>query len=675
MSQPLKHYYEFGPFRLNAAERLLLRDGVVISLTPKAFDLLLVLVAQPGHLLAKEELMQAIWPDAIVEETNLAWNISHLRKALGDGENGERYIETVPRRGYRFVNQVRAVSPETSPAAESLVTVPLLQTEGLQVAAPEAVHISSNGSVKLQPKAADETPVRRERNWKIATRVFALLAMLALGAAYFKRSAIEPRAMRLAFVPPENLRFENGQYDYVRVSPDGQKIVFTGQTEDGKRQLWVRSMDATEAQPLPQTDGASEPFWSPDSRSIGFVANWKMKRIDLPGGYAQPICDAFIIQGATWNSAGVILYSWSGSNGLFQVPATGGEPQRVTSTNPARHETDHGYPWFLPDSRHFLFRVTTRGGGVTTPKIYVGSLDSKEVKEVLADASAPVYAPPGWLFFVRNGALMAQSFDADRLELKGEAISFTPSTGTPIAPGVSFSISESGVLIWQGSRRQKHQLSWFDREGNQRGVVGPTNEMTIGYYPRFSPDGRRVAFNRNDPQTRNLDVWVIDLASNIPVRLSSDAGLDRFSIWSPDSSRVAFHSIRAGANGIYQRAANGTGTDEMLLKGGYNTFDWSADGRFIVCTSMGGGQKMRRNISVLPSFGDRQPYEIINGEFDEHNPQLSPDGRWLAYASDDSSSYEIYVQSFTTEGKVGGDKKRISTNGGNCPRWRRDGKE
>lgn len=673
MHQPLKHYYEFGSFRLNAAERLLQRDGTAISLTPKAFDLLLVLIAQPGHLLTKEVLIQAIWPDAIVEETNLAWNISHLRKALGDGENGERYIETVPRRGYRFISSVRAVSPETTPVAESLVTMPLLQTEGLQVAAPETVHISSNGSVKSQPKAADETPVHRERNWKIATSVFALLAMLALGAAYFNRSATEPRAMRLAFVPPENLTFDNGQYDYVRVSPDGQKIVFTGQAKDGKRQLWIRSMDSMEAQPLPQTDNASEPFWSPDSRSIGFVANWKMKRIDLPGGYAQPICDAFIIQGATWNSAGVILYSWSGSNGLFQVPATGGEPQRVTTTNPARQETGHGYPWFLPDGRHFLFRVTTRGDGVTTPKIYVGSLDSKEIKEVLADASAPVYAPPSWLFFVRNGALMVQSFDADRLELKGEAISFTQSTGSPMAPGVSFSISESGVLIWQGSRRQKHQLSWFDREGNQRGVVGPINEIAIGYYPRLSPDGRRVAFNRNDPQTRNLDVWVIDLASNIPVRLSSDVDLDRYSIWSPDGSRVAFHSLRAGAMGIYQRAANGTGADEMLLKGGYDTIDWSADGRFIF--GVRGGGKTRRNIWVLPLFGDRQPYEIVNSEFDEHNPQLSPDGRWLAYASDDSNSYEIYVQSFTAEGKVGGDKKRISINGGNCPRWRRDGKE
>jgi serine/threonine protein kinase len=505
--------------------------------------------------------------------------------------------------------------------------------------------------------------------WLVASALG--VALLALGAAYFKRPSTDARVVRLAFAPPQSLAFDNGFDDFVIVSPDGQKLAFTGRSADGKRQLWVRPLGATEAQALPDTEDARNPFWSPDSLSLGFGARGKLKRIDLAGGRPQTLCDAVELGGGTWNRASVILFGGTVGGGLFQVPATGGEARQVTSPDRAQGEGFHVYPCFLPDGRHFLYRVI---GTNASQRVFAGSLDSKQVKQVLTDAAPAVYAPPGWLLFVRDGALLAQAFDTAQLELKGDAFFLTQPTNTANVFGVPFSVSENGVLVWQGDRQRDYQLVWFDRAGNQASTVGaPMKVVDRGFTPRLAPDGKRVVIRRRDPQLQNSDVWAIDLEGNRSSRLTSNPAPDDLPIWSPDGSQIVFQNILGDTPGLYQKAASLLAAEKLLLKGYNAPTDWSRDWRFIFYTSL--RDKSRLNIWVLPLADPANPYPLLNTAFEALQAQLSPDGRWLAYVSDESGRYEIYVQAFTSEGKLGGDKQPISAGGGSQPRFRRDGQE
>jgi dipeptidyl aminopeptidase/acylaminoacyl peptidase len=284
-----------------------------------------------------------------------------------------------------------------------------------------------------------------------------------------------------------------------------------------------------------------------------------------------------------------------------------------------------------------------------------------------------VYAPPGWLLFVRDGALVAQAFDADRLELKGEAFLLTQPTNIATVFGLPLSVSDNGVLIWQGDRQRDYQLVWFDRTGKQTGAVGAAMKVMSGQAPRLSPDGKRVAIQRRDPQLTNSDIWVIDLQRNIPTRLTSHPGPEFLPIWSPDGSRIAFQTGWGRGPDLYQKAASGVGAEELLLKDASAPTDWSLDGRFILYSSK--FDRTRQEVWALPLPLGPPPYQLLNDPFDVRQAQISPDGHWLAYVSDESGSYEIYVQPFTAEGKLGGDKKRISISGGSQPRFRRDGQE
>jgi hypothetical protein len=337
------------------------------------------------------------------------------------------------------------------------------------------------------------------------------LSLLAMIVAYFNRVVPNAHAVRLAFAPPENLTFDNWRNDAVVVSPDGKKLVFTGRSADGRRQLYVRPLDSMEATLLPETDDARNPFWSPDSRSIAFAVKNTLKRIDVAGGGPQMLCKTESIWGGTWSQAGVILFG-TASVGILQVPATGGEPVPATIREPGTG--NHQEPWFLPDGRHFLFRV---GRGGKELKTFVGSLNSKEVKLLLPDGGPAVYAPPGWLLFVRNGALLAQAFDAGALELRGEAFPLTKPTDIADVSERPFSVSENGVLIWQGDRLLDQQLVWFDRAGKQVGTVGPPDKVSIGgnkvristgggQHPRFRRDGKELFYSGLQMRATSLGV-------------------------------------------------------------------------------------------------------------------------------------------------------------------------
>jgi Tol biopolymer transport system component len=495
----------------------------------------------------------------------------------------------------------------------------------------------------------------RERVPWLLSALFALIAVAGFGWSYSRqRESGSSRVAKLAFQPPPDLSFNDIQPDWAVVSPDGQKIAFTA-AKDGKTMLFVREMNSDEAKPLPGSDNPLEPFWSPDSKAIAYGSNGKLKRSDLSGGNAQVVCDAARMVGGSWGKDGTIIFVPDYRKTIVQVSAKGGEPQPVAMNGEAEDVERHRYPYFLPDGRRFVFYREQKG-------IYAGSLDSPEVTQLLPDTSPVVYSRDGYLIFIRNEVLVAQAFDAGKLTLNGDVIPIIGSQKSWIN-NFRFSASDTGVLVWQGVWQRDYQLTWFDREGKQTGTVDTPTTGATGEDPHISPDGKRVVIKRNPPNT----IWVIDLKKGTSVRITSDFG--QLPIWSPDGSRIAYSG---GATGIQIKNANGLGEAEGLLTGAAFPHCWSLDGHFIIFLRR--GVKSQRDMYSVALEGERKEILLLNSQFDEMSPSLSPNGKWLAYSADDTGSYETYVQSFS-DGKLGTDRKRISNTGGRTPVWRRDGTE
>ena len=529
---------------------------------------------------------------------------------------------------------------------------------GLALEALSATTSFSGKSLTTEATSPVEARTKRTTRgsrlaWTVAG-VFAL-ASLALGALYWSnRSPTETRAARLYFVPPAELSFNDASAEWAVISPDGQKVAFTATSADGKSKLYVRNLDSTEAKLLPGSENPIEPFWSPDSRSVAYGSNGKLKRSDLSGANAEVLCDAARMVGGTWSKDGTIVFVPDYRKTLVQVSAQGGEPKPVTMKTEDSDAERHRFPYFLPDGRHFLFYREQKG-------IWVGSLDSPEVKRIAPDNSPLVYAPPGWLMFVRNDTLVAQPFDAANLALSGEPAPIITEQRNDLS-NRRFSVSDTGTLIWQALWQRDYQLVWFDREGKQTGTVDAPMKVSAGQDPRISPDGKRLAVKREQ------NLWVIDLEKGTGQRITSTFA--QMPVWSPDGTRLTYSSGNAG---VTVKNANGSGEAVSLLPGAKFPSGWSPDGRFIIFRQR--GTKTRLDIYALTMFGERKEYLLLDSPFDELHSVLSPDGRWLTYATDETGDYEIYVQSFSADGKLGADKKRVSTAGGRLPVWRRDGGE
>ncbi|HET8677087.1 MAG TPA: hypothetical protein VFO63_14925, partial [Blastocatellia bacterium] len=526
---------------------------------------------------------------------------------------------------------------------------------GFALEALSAPSSSSGNSLTTAASAAVAETARsawRGRIPWVVACVFALLAATGFGLWYLNRSSTGDRAIWLAFAPPPSLAFNDKEYDWAVISPDGQKIAFTAYSAEGKNILHLADLNSPDAKPLPGTVDALEPFWSPDSKSIAFGSLGKLKRVEIAGGNSKVICDAARMTGGAWSKTGVIVFGPDYGQPLFKVSADGGEPAQATFQDDG--EGMHRHPDFLPDGSHFLFTRAGKG-------IWAGSLDSREVKQVVPELSTGIYAD-GRLLYVRNQVLVAQEFDADSLQLSGEPAPIPTGTVVNATGQVRLSVSDTGVLIYQGRWEREYQLVWFDREGKQVGAIGKPELRRTGQEPHISPDGKRLAFKSDG-------IWTSDLNGENAIKLG---GL-QFPAWSPDGSRVVFNAGLQGKPGIYERAANGVGEPALLLEGTVFPKAITPDGRFLLY--MHRGVKTRADVWALPRPGDGKQFPILTTVADEQGPELSPDGKWLAYISDESGSYEIYVQSFTAEGKLGAERKRISTNGGIVPNWSRDGKE
>jgi len=510
-----------------------------------------------------------------------------------------------------------------------------------------------------------------------AILLVALTASLILFAVFYFRQprATEARVMKSFILPPDKTSF--GQ---LALSPDGKWLAFTAAT-GGKVQLWVRALDSLESKVLPGTAGASFPFWSPDSRFVCFFADARLKKIEASGGPAQTLCETPQGYGGTWSRDGIILFSRGGPSGLFRVPATGGEPVLVSKPDLSKLEGAYIFPAFLPDGNHFLYNV--RGGQKETRGVYVGSLDGTLKQRIISENTSVRYAPSpqsdsegtGWLLYRRDDALLAQPFDARSLQLSGMPFPISEKVGhDPINTDyVSFSVSDNGVLISNPNFNRERQYVWVDRAGKPASSLNVIGSVGSAW---LAPDQKRFVADRLDSQIQSPDLWLCDVTGGNEVRFTFVPGVDQCPVWSPDGSRIVWVSTREGVGNLYHKAASGAGEDLLLLRSEYPKFptDWSLDGRFIIYFEV--NPKTKNDVWILPVTGNDsltggEPKPILHTQANESWAALSPDGKWLAYASDESSRYEVYVQSFPG----GGGKRQLSTGGGNNPRWRRDGKE
>ena len=507
--------------------------------------------------------------------------------------------------------------------------------------------------------------------WASATCVL-LLATIVLAIGYVSRAPAEPSVVRFTIGEPADAVFAGGLFyaPGAAVSPDGRHVVFMAtRTGASTNLLWVHSLDAPEARPLTGTDAAIFPFWSPDGKSIAFFALGKLRKIDVSGGPPQTLCDAPAGEGGTWNRDGVIVFAPDATGALARVSSAGGQPTPVTKLSEADKETSHRWPDFLPDGRHFLF--LSRPSNV----VHVGSLDSPEVTRLVNADSRALYAQ-GHLLFIREDTLVAQPFDAGRLETTGEAVPVAEDIRVNPANGrAAFAVSESGVLVYRtGFAGDPIHLVWFDRAGKEIGKVGqPKGYSGID----LSPDGQRIILHLHETLSGTALVgggglWLLDPARGTESRFTFTGAHDESPHWSPDGSRVVYRSNQPGevAN-LYVKPAGGASPEELLLKTDVSKSprSWSADGRFIIYET--GSRETSMDIWVLPFVGDRKPIPFLTTPATEGQGELSPDGRWMVYTSNQSGNYDIYVQPFPATGG----KWLVSTSGGVEPHWRHDGKE
>ena len=486
-----------------------------------------------------------------------------------------------------------------------------------------------------------------------------LAAGLVAGAIWWRSS--RPVEQTMYFSAPFSFPVRD-----MAIAPNGQTVAVVGDHESrGKSALWLYEIGSREAKSLANTDGAIFPFWSPDGRSLGFFAEGKLKRLDMAGGGIQTLCDAPSGRGGSWNSDGVILFTPSGQIGdvVNRISASGGTPQRISTLDTSRSETSNRWPMFLPDGKHYLFMAFNVSKQTDTDAIYVGSLDSNERKFLTKATANPAYAAPGYLLFYRDNTLFAQRMDLNKFELTGEASPIL--TDTQYQPRIghaAFSVSYGRVLLAQtGNGVSLSRLEWFDRNGKEVGEVGkPDLYANID----VAPNGKSVALDKAD--MGNQDVWIYDLQSESTKRMTFDPAIDAMPVWSPDGTRVVFASSRKQTFDLYLKTTDGAEEERPIEAApGEDKYPsaWSRDGKYILYTRGAG--------LWFLTFPELRSKPFLKTSSAVKNGQFSPDGKWVAYASNESGKWEIYVTSFPdARGKW-----QVSHGGGDQPRWRSDGKE
>ena len=545
-------------------------------------------------------------------------------------------------------------------------------------------HISGFSLLLQEGKADTVVAIPLESKSRTGWLAWTLAAILALGLAalavvHFRERTPELRAIQFSMEAPAPAFFIN-QYGGFAASPDGRYVVFSART-DGPPQLWLRPLDSTTARPLPGTENGNFPIWSPDSKSLVFSANDKLKRIELAGGAPLTLgntTESSVTTSGTWNTEGTILFG--SAAGLMRVSAAGGGATSLTKSDPAK-ESGHGYPQFLPDGDQFLYFISS--SDPNTQGIYASSLTAPDKrKQILRTAAKAVFVPgrrvyPDYLLWMQEQTLLAQEFDTKGLQVNGDPMSVAEQVGlnpaTPIR--AAYWASDAGLLVYFALPAQRRRaITWLGRDGKPLGEAAPENTFSR---VDLAPDGDRIAVVRSDTtgQQGNLDVWIRELTRGIDTRLTFSALLDDIPVWSPDGKQIAFSSNRdGGVMQIFRKDVSGAGEEEQLTQGPNPklVLDWSKDGKYLLYREQ--NPKTARDLMALPLDGERKPIPVANTEFLESTGAISPDGRWVAYASSDSGANQLYVRAFPGAGGPSG-RWQISNGTAYEVKWRGDGKE
>ena len=639
--------YRFSHFEVDAQDLELRKHGVRIKLQEQPFRLLEALLQRPGTLVTREELHATLWPgDTFVDfDHGLNAAAARLRQTLGDSAKLPRFVESVPRRGYRFIAPVEVVES-----------------------------IESNG----QPKPVAETPQPERSKLKPLVLVASFVVAIAVSfwwLQFREHDRVPPFQFTLA--PPDGTNFV--ELDPLVLSPDGRNLVFPAADNSGETELWIRPLDDVAARRIEGTKGAAFPFWSPDSRSIAFFANEKLYRVEIAGGLPKIVCSAADGRGGAWNADNRIVFTPSLNSALYQVPAAGGEPKALTALNASRQEISHRWPFFLPDGRHFLFVIRT-----APPEhsgIYLGSLNNGRTDLLIPALSNVVYANDksggGYLLYAHDATLVARPFDAQAMKFTGAEFPVADVYNRALLEPLraDFSVSNTGVLVYR-TRRAADRLTWFDRTGARLHTLGETG-VHLGI--SLSPSETEVAFTRRDPHTGRQDIWRADRVTAAATRVTYGPA-DQFDpVWSPDGSRLLYASTNLGYSSLHpdttceirETGLDGHG-DRLLLRAENLTAPWSTDGRFLLYHEIHSGRKM--DTWALPLPGGGKPVPLLQGTSNQIFAIFSPDGKWVAYSSDESGKWEVYVAPFSLGGAPAG-KRMVSDGGGSHPEWSRDGKQ
>jgi serine/threonine protein kinase/Tol biopolymer transport system component len=562
---------------------------------------------------------------------------------------------------------ISALKPQVPTALEHVVTTCLQKNPEERYQTAHDIKLELQWIARERPAPATTAvapaPAPSPLGWVAAVMVGLLLGSVA--GFLLHRPSSPAVSMRTVIDPPPGAAFRltDDAGGPPVISPDGSTLAFTATDQQGKNGLWVRPMNSVEARALAGTDDAIFPFWSPDSRSLGFFVNGKLKTIDVNGGSGVVVCDALLGRGGAWAASGVIVFSPGPIGPLVRVNANGGNPVEVTKIDTHQHSS-HRWPFFLPDGKHFLYLALNHDRAQSgNDAIYYASLDGRENRLLLRTQSSAVYAG-GFLLFVRGDQLMAQAFDPANGTLSGDP--------QGVAKGVisdattwhtDASAADNGLLVFGSGGSGDVQLVWLDRKGNQIGVAA--DKFTSLRYAQISPQGDRVALQID---TGTNDIWVLDPARGVRTRLTFGPVSNNVPVWSADGKWIAYFSLRDGKSTIYRKASDGSGAEELLVtdERGVVPTDWSRDGKTLLYQRgpLGGPFDMW----LLPLEGERKPRMLLAHAGDG---LLSPDGHWLAYDSIESGSPEVYVVPFGG----GAGKWQVSPSGGGIPQWSGDGKE
>jgi serine/threonine protein kinase len=540
----------------------------------------------------------------------------------------------------------------------------------------------SNPSGEMKQTVDDSATVALPTRWSMFARRYGWMAIglvlfcttVALLYVLSTRSASTGAGVvRASLLPPEKHSFLGGSpFEPLAISPDGQKIAFLASDSMGRRSLWVRPINVLTATELSGTDGAQDPFWSPDNRYIAFFAGGKLKKVEATGGPPFSICDVVNPRGGSWSQQGVIVLPVDQTVALSQVSDAGGTPVLLTKLDTARKEYTHRWPFFLPDGKHFLYfaRTSPAYGGSALDAIAAGSLDGKTDRRLVQGISNPAYAN-GYLLYMRENSLMAHQFDADALELKGDPFPITESIQfNPRFSVASFSVSQSGVLVYEARTiSATPEMALVNPRGEKMISFG---ELELFIRARLSKDSRKVAMDLYDISSRNADIWLQEIQRGVRTRFTFDPAIDWQPVWSPDGAWVVFTSQRRGPGDLYKKSASGASNEELLYGSTLSkaATDWSSEGKFVLF-NVAGDPKLKTDIWILPMTGEKKPTPFLQTEYNELNARFSPDMKWVAYQSDASGKNEIYVRPFPGPGA----QWQVSASGGISPTWNRNGKE